>query len=452
MTKPKTAKTAKAKKTARAAKAAKTVNRTIKVDALARVEGEGALYVRVKDDAIQDVRFRIFEPPRFFEAFLKGRIYSDAPDITARICGICPIAYQMGAIQAMEQALGVTVTGPLRDLRRLIYCGEWIESHVLHAAMLHAPDFLGLEDALQLAKDDPEVVKTALELKKLGNRILEVVGGRATHPINMKVGGFYKAPRKREVRELIDPLKWAIDASIRLTKVFAGFDFPADEHDYTCVALRHPDEYAIHEGRIVSSNGLDIAVAEFPEHFTEEHVEHSNALHGMTMDGDIYLVGPNARYNLNYAQLSDLAKQTAKDAGLGPVCNNLFKSILVRMVETLYACEEALRIAESYEEPDESSVEVIPGAGVGAGCTEAPRGICFHRYELDDEGRILTARIQAPTSQNQPQIEIDLRRIVENNLHLPEERLKWRCEQTIRNYDPCISCATHFLDLQIERV
>ena len=425
--------------------------RTIKVDALARVEGEGALYVRVKDDAVQDVRFRIVEPPRFFEALLRGRMYSDVPDITARICGICPIAYQTGAIQAMEEAFGITVPRAIRDLRRLIYCGEWIESHVLHAAMLHAPDFLGLQDALQLAKDDPEIVTAALQLKKLGNTILEVVGGRATHPINLKVGGFYRAPEKAAVRALIDPLKWAIDTAEHLAKVFGGFDFPDFEDEYLYVSLRHGEEYAIQEGRIVSSAGLDIQVRDFPDHFVEEHVEHSNALQGFTTEGAPYLTGPNARYSNNFSQLSDRAKALAKACGLGPRCDNPFQSILVRMIETLYACEEALRLCEGYEEPEAPSVPVEPRAGIGAGCSEAPRGICLHRYELDDEGRVVSARIQAPTGQNQPRIERDLRGVVAKNLHLSDEDLKWRCEQAIRNYDPCISCATHFLNLTMVR-
>jgi len=204
----------------------KAASRIIKVDALSRVEGEGALDLHIKDGQINDLKFRIFEPPRFFEALLRGRDYSEAPDITSRICGICPIAYLLGASQAMEDALGVTVTGPLRDLRRLIYCGEWIESHVLHAAMLHAPDFLGLDDALQIAKANPELVKNALQLKKIGNDILEVVGGRAVHPVNLKVGGFYKVPAKPRVRELIEPLKWAIETSRELALAFGGFEFP----------------------------------------------------------------------------------------------------------------------------------------------------------------------------------------------------------------------------------
>ena len=425
--------------------------RTIKVDALARVEGEGALSVRVKNGEITDFKFRIFEPPRFFEAFLQGRLYSEAPDITARICGICPIAYMMGASQAMENALGIEVTGPLRDLRRIIYCGEWVESHVLHAAMLHAPDFLGYQDSLQLARDNPAVVEKALKLKKLGNQILEVIGGRAVHPVNLKVGGFYRAPSRSQVRSLIEPLTWAVEAAQDLLQTFAGFDFPDYRYDYTCVSLRHPDEYPITEGRIVSNRGLDIAIENFSEHFSEEHVAHSNALHGVMLGEKHYLVGPIARYNNNFDKLSPLAQQAAEAAGLGAVCDNPFHSILVRMVEVLYACEEALRLAKNYQEPDASCIEYSVKAGSGHGCTEAPRGTCYHHYELDAEGLIKTANIVPPTSQNQKQIERDLYGVVAQSLDLPDDELTWRCEQTIRNYDPCISCATHFLNLSIER-
>ena len=429
----------------------KTKSRTIKVGALARVEGEGALHVRIRDGDVKDVQFRIYEPPRFFEALLRGRMFTDAPDITARICGICPIAYMLGASQAMEDALGVRDTGPLRDLRRLIYCGEWIESHVLHAAMLHAPDFLGMQDAFEIARDHPELVTRALALKRLGNEILEVIGGRAVHPVNLKVGGFYKAPSKTAVRALVEPLKEAVGAAVELTRAFAAFDFPDYNHDYQFVSLRHPLEYAIHEGRIVSSRGLDIPLGAFLTHVREEHVEHSTALHGTMADGERYLVGPLARYSNNFHQLSDLAKEAARDAGLGPVCTNPFQSIVVRMVEVVHACQEALRLAEAYEEPDASCVEVVAGPGEGHGCTEAPRGICYHTYRLDDDGRILEATIVPPTSQNQRQIENDILGVVRANIDLPDPDLQWRCEQTIRNYDPCISCSTHFLNLTVDR-
>lgn len=428
-------------------------SRVIKVDALARVEGEGSLYVRLKDDKIQDVKFGIFEPPRFFEAFLRGRDFSEAPDITARICGICPIAYQMGAIQAMEDALGVVVPEPIRMLRRLAYCGEWIESHVLHVYMLHAPDFLGISDALELAKTNRGLVEAALRLKKIGNDILEAVGGgRAIHPINMKVGGFYRAPRKREIRALAEEMKWAIEESLATIKLVGGLPFPELSQDYTCIALRHPDEYAIHEGRLVSNRGMDIPVSEFLHHADEEHVKHSNALHGyLKPDRAPYLVGPIARYNLNYDQLTDLARDSAVAAGLPRIVTNPFHSIVVRSVEVLQACQDALAIVESYEEPDAASVKVTPRAGVGHGCTEAPRGICYHRYELAEDGAIQSARIIPPTAQNQKMIEADLHKVVEANLALADEDLKWRCEQAIRNYDPCISCATHFLKLEVVR-
>ncbi len=429
----------------------KSKTRTIKVGALARVEGEGALYVRIRGQEVTDVQFQIYEPPRFFEALLQGRMFAEAPDITARICGICPIAYMMGASHAMEDALRIEVTGVLRDLRRLIYCGEWIESHVLHAAMLHAPDFLGMQDAFEIARGHPDVVTKALSLKKLGNEILEAVGGRAVHPVNLKVGGFYKAPSRTAIRALVEPLKEAVDSALYLTRAFAAFDFPDYNYDYQFVSMRHPDEYAIHEGRIISSHGLDIPPSAFLEHFREEHVKHSTALQGMTTDGERYLVGPLARYSNNFDQLSDLAKEAARDAGLGPVCTNPFQSIVVRMVEVLYACQEALRLAEAYEEPDASCVEVVAGAGEGHGCTEAPRGICYHTYRLDDDGRILGATIIPPTSQNQRQIENDVLGVVQANMDMADSDLQWRCEQTIRNYDPCISCSTHFLNLTVDR-
>lgn len=426
--------------------------RTIKVDALARVEGEGALHVRVKGGVVQDIRFRIFEPPRFFEALLVGRPYGDAPDITSRICGICPIAYILGASHAMEEALGVEVSDAIRATRRMLYCGEWIQSHVLHTWLLHAPDFLGFEDSVQVSKAHPGVVERALALKKTGNRILEVLGGRAVHPVNTKVGGFYKAPAKAEVRVLAEELKRARDEALACVRIVGGFEMPDFEDDYTFVALHHPEEYAIDRGRLVSNRGLDIAVAEFEDHFEEEHVAHSNALHGRMKASDApYLCGPLARYALNYDQLSPLAQQAASEAGLPRIVRNPFQSIVVRAVETLYACEEALRLAEAYEPFDPPTVPIVPRAGRGHGCTEAPRGICYHRYELDDAGLIRSATIVPPTSQNQKRIEADLLGVVRANLNLDDDALRWRCEQAIRNYDPCISCATHFLNLTVER-
>jgi sulfhydrogenase subunit alpha len=426
-------------------------SKTIRVDYLARVEGEGALYVKIKENKVIDVKLKIFEPPRFFEAFLRGRSFTEAPDITARICGICPVAYQMSSCHAMEDACGVRVDGQLRALRRLIYCGEWIESHVLHVAMLHAPDFLGYESAIHMAKDHPDLVQKALKLKKIGNELVAFLGGREIHPINVRVGGFYKVPTKSELQRLAEDLKWARDAAYDLVRWTGTLEFPDFEQDYEFVALRHPDEYPFNEGRLVSTKGLDIAIREYEEHFVEEHVEHSNALHSVIKGRGNYFVGPLARYNINFDKLPRSVQKAAKDAGLGPVCKNPFKSIIVRSIETLYACEEALRIISEYEMPERPYVEVQPRAGVGCGCTEAPRGILYHRYRIDDTGTILDAKIVPPTSQNQKTIESDLWHFVPKNINLSKEQLTWKCEQAIRNYDPCISCATHFLKVEIER-
>ena len=425
--------------------------RDLTVEGLARVEGEGAMHVVITDGEVTDVRLRIYEPPRFFEAFLRGRAYTEPPDITARICGICPVAYQMSSCQAIEQVCGAVLDEPLRALRRLLYCGEWIESHVLHIYFLHAPDFLGAGSALELAKDHRELVEKALQLKKVGNDIMEIVGGRAIHPINVRLGGFYRTPTKRELRPLAERLRWARDAALETVRLVSGFDFPDLEIDHELVALHHPDEYAITQGRVISDGGLDIEVSEFLEHIVEEHVEHSTSLHGHIIERGRYLVGPLARYTLNYDQLPAVAREAATEAGLGKECRNPFRSIVVRAVETVAACDEAVRIIEEYSEPDRPAVPVPPRAGVGHGATEAPRGILYHRYSIDDEGTILEADIVPPTAQNQDAIEADLRKLVTANLELDDHDLQHLCEQSIRNYDPCISCSTHFLDFTVER-
>jgi len=425
--------------------------RTIKVDYLARVEGEGAMYVRVRGGQVTDVQLRIFEPPRFFEGFLRGRRFSEAPDITARICGICPVAYQMSAVQAMEDVCAVPVDPQVRALRRLLYCGEWIESHALHIYLLHAPDFLGYESAVHLAKDHPAIVERGLRLKKAGNDLMTLLGGRAVHPINVRVGGFYRVPTRRELVPVTEQLKWARDAALETARWTGTLEFPHYEQDYEFVALSHPDEYAITEGRLVSNQGLDIAVREYDAHFVEEHIPYSNALHSSLKDRGAYLVGPLARYNLNFDRLSPLAREAARAAGLGPTCRNPFQSIVVRSVEILYACDEALRLIAQYVPPERPSVEVVPRAGTGYGCTEAPRGILYHRYTIDDAGFITDAKIVPPTAQNQKAIEADLRAFVDPRIDLPQETLTWQCEQAIRNYDPCISCATHFLALRVDR-
>jgi coenzyme F420-reducing hydrogenase alpha subunit len=424
--------------------------RTVGVEGISRVEGEGSLRVEVHDGAVTEVALDIFEPPRYFEALLVGRHFTEAPDITARICGICPVAYQMSACAAMEDACGVTVDGRVRSLRRLLYCGEWIQSHALHIYLLHAPDFLGCADAVELAEQDRGAVERGLAIKRTGNLVMATVGGRAVHPVNVRVGGFYRAPDPAAIAALREPLLQARDDALATVAWVSGFEFPDVVGGYRFVALRDPGRYPIESGRPASSEGLDVSPGAFAALAVEEHVAHSTALHARLAGRDPYLTGPLARYALNAGVLPPVAAEAASAAGLGPVCWNPFQSIVVRAVELVFACDEALTLLEAYEPPDPPAAEVRARPGFGTGVTEAPRGLLLHRYEIDADGTIVTARIMPPTSQNQLTIEADLRRVVEAGLDLDDADLQWRCEQAVRNHDPCISCAAHFLDLSVE--
>ena len=422
--------------------------RTIKVGTLARVEGEGGMLVEVHDGRVEDVRLNIFEPPRFFEALLRGRDYSEAPDITARICGICPVAYQMSACLAMEDAFGVVVPDEIRLMRRLLYCGEWIESHALHIFFLHAPDFLGFDSGIDMAREHRGIVESALRIKRAGNELMSVVGGRSVHPVNVKVGGFHRMPTVQELSAIRPDLVAARDEVMDLVPLIAGFDFPDFEQPYLYVSLGAENGYPLESGSLVSSEGLRAPVHDFGEHVVEEHVAHSNALHAR-FDGRLYVVGPLARYSLHADALSPLAAEVAHAAGLGAQCRNPFRSILVRTVELVYALDEAIGIIDDWQ-GSVASVPVQVSAGAGHGATEAPRGLLYHRYRIDESGAITDAQIVPPTAQNQPSVEDDLRVFVQDRLDLPHDELTRQCETAIRNYDPCISCATHFLDLRVD--
>lgn len=424
--------------------------RTLSVGALTRVEGEGALHVTLTDGAVDSVELNIYEPPRFFEAFLRGRSYTEPPDLTARICGICPVAYQVSACNAIEDACGATLDPDLVALRRLLYCGEWIHSHALHIFLLHVPDFLGYPDGISLARDRPEFIKRGLALKKAGNRLMEQIGGRAIHPINVRLGGFYSVPHPRDLKPLAEMLRQALDYALYTVREVAEFDFPDAEFDHEFLSLTDPDRYPIENGTIVRSAGPAFTVPEFSDHVVEAQVAHSTALHA-TLDGARYLTGPLARYSLNSAALSPVAREAATGAGLGSQCRNPFRSIVVRAVEVVYAVEEALRIIDEYERPSRPYVDVPARPGVGHGVSEAPRGLLYHRYEIGSDGLIKSATIVPPTAQNQAAIEHEMAQLVAANLSLDDATLTSLCEKSIRNHDPCISCSAHFLTLTIDR-
>lgn len=427
--------------------------RRFQVKSLTRVEGEGSLRVRVVDGAVEIAEFSIYEPPRFFERLVRGREIREVPDIVARICGICPVAYQLTACEALERALGVEVTAGIRRLRRLLYCGEWIQSHALHVHLLHAPDFMGVESGFALATTHPDLVNRGLRLKSLGSRIMEVVGGRAVHPINVTVGGFYRAPAAADLLALVPDLEWGLAAAIDLVAEVSRFDFPGVPHDYEGVCLRPAAGYPIDEGRIVSTSGLDIDADDYERHFVERQVPWSTALQSVMLpDSRPYLVGPLARVNLCHERLPPAARLAAESCGLDFPLRLSSQSIVARAIEIVAACEDALAIVRS------SAADIAPcrvpwepRSGTGCYATEAPRGLLWHRYEIGGDGLIASAAIVPPTSQNQGMIEADLKAMLPGVLDLDDAAATLACERVIRDYDPCISCATHFLRLDIDR-
>lgn len=417
---------------------------------LTRVEGEGRLELAVRDGAVTTARLEIFEAPRYFERLVVGRDANEVIDIVARICGICPVAYQMSAVHAFERLYGVEIDPAIRVLRRLFYCGEWIESHGLHIYLLHAPDFLGYPSAIELAADHPAIVERGLRIKKLGNRIVALLGGRAIHPVSVRVGGFSRVPTRAELDVLRADLAAAIGDAQETVSWTASLAPPPYDREPRLVSLRHPDEYPMNDGRIVSSDGIDVAPWDWPDAFEEHQVPWSNALQARARDGVPYLLGPTARVTLAHDQLHPLAREALAATGLGAeLRTSVFRSIVARAVELLHALAEAADIIDGYVPPAAAMAPWTPRAGVAAWATEAPRGLLFHRYEVDELGFVRHAQIVPPTSQNQAAIEHDLATFAPSVLELPHAEATHKLEQLIRSYDPCISCATHFLDLSV---
>jgi coenzyme F420-reducing hydrogenase alpha subunit len=427
-------------------------HRSVDVPVIARVEGEGALHVAVDDGAITDLRLEIYEPPRFFEALLRGRHFSEVPDIVPRICGICPVAYQMSAILGLERLFGVDVPHGTHELRRLLYCGEWIESHVLHVFLLAAPDFLGFANAIEMAAQRPELVKTALEIKRIGNDLMAAIGGREIHPVSPRVGGFSRAPAAEELRAFVPRLEWARARMGEIADFVRSLSTPSFPRPAEMVSMVADDEYPITTGEMASTRGRRWSADAYEDVTREIHVPHSNALHSVMADTDTpYFLGPLARVNLNAEQLAPFARYIAERAGLRVPEIDPFRSMAARVTEIATAIEESLRIVDAYVRPTPAFVEVRPRAGRATWTTEAPRGTLYHRYDVADDGTILEAKIVPPTSQNLRHMEEDLRAFLPGVLDRPDAELTRLAEMVVRNYDPCISCATHFLRLEMER-
>ena len=416
---------------------------------LARVEGEGSLVIETNGEAAPDVRLNIFEPPRFFEALLRGRRAEEVPDIVSRICGICPVAYQVSSLNAFESLFGVEVDEEVKRLRRILYYGEWIESHALHIYFLAVPDFLGLPDLASTMAKDPERIKEALSLKKLGNELVSAIGGREIHPVSLKIGGIFRAPPKEAMAVLVPKLEKGISSAQRTARFVSALDKPTLERESILVSLRSQDRYAIDGGELVSSSGLHIPPSAFEENFRESQVGYTNALQSHTRDGSSYMVGPLARYNLNFGQLHPTAKGLAEELHTEPPVKDPFQSIVLRAIEVAHALEEVKEEILTYSQPARASVPYERKSGVCFGVSEAPRGVLYHSYAVDGKGRIESAKIIPPTSQNQARIEDDVRLLAPRIIKAEATDARRLSEMAVRNYDPCISCATHFLRLEV---
>jgi sulfhydrogenase subunit alpha len=432
---------------------AAATERRFEVGSMSRVEGEGRLRVVVSGDEVVKAELSIFEAPRFFERLVVGRGPDEVLDIVARICGICPVAYQMTAVEAFERLFDVELDPAVRQVRRLFYWGEWLQSHALHIYLLNAPDFLGYDDALAMAREHRPIVERGLALKKAGVHLLEVIGGRAVHPVSLRVGGFTRVPSRSELRALLPELEQALADAQATVRWTSGFALPAWEREPLLLSLRDPELYALDTGRLVTSEGLDIDPGDWESAFVEEQVAHSTAFQAKGRDGRHHLLGPAARLVLSGEALHPLAAEAlAESGGVDILRRNMFAAITARGVEMVHAAAEAIAIIEAYVAPDAPAVPWEPHAGKAAWSTEAPRGLLFHAYDMDEEGHVTKARIVPPTAQNQASIEDDLRGFVGSVLHLPEAEATARLEAMIRCYDPCISCATHFLRLEVERL
>jgi coenzyme F420-reducing hydrogenase alpha subunit len=426
--------------------------RQLRVPILGRIAGQGALDLDIEGERVAALRLRLVEPPRLFERLLEGYGHDQVVDAVARICGLCPVAYQLAAAQAFERLFGYEPSPWVRAMRRVLCCGEWLQSHALHIHLMAAPDFLGVDDALAVAADHAAVLQRGLRLHALGADVVRLLGGRAVHPVGVRVGGFHRAPKPSEVAPLVDRLAAAIPEAEDLVRWTATFAFPADEQPFTSVALGHPHEYAICAGRIQSGDGLDVSIAQFEDAFSTAQVPHSTALH-TRIDGRPYLVGPLARLNLNFRELPPAVRVVLETLPTPVPTHNMFHSVVARAVEILLAVREAHRLLQDFEPTAVPAAPVQPVAGTAVGAVEAPRGLLWLRFEVDSSGVLRHARIVPPTTQNQARCEQDLRASLESfGLGRGDSELARHAERVIRNYDPCVPCAAHFLRVRVTRL
>jgi coenzyme F420-reducing hydrogenase alpha subunit len=423
------------------------VDVNVNVHHLTRVEGHGNIVVDVKNGELVKCQLDIVEAPRFFEAMLRGRPYYEASHITSRICGICATGHATSSLRATETALGVEISEQAELLRKLLFHGEIIDSHVLHIYMLVAPDFFDVGSVLPLAGSHPEVVKRALRIKKLSGDLCEMISGRHTHPIAMAVGGFTHLPTVKELlamKERLIAAREDLDETIALLKTLPWPDFQR-ETEY--VSLQKDDEYAFIDGVIATTDGFTYGLPDYRRVTNETLVPHSTAKH-CKHNRDSYMVGALARFNNNYDQLHPRAKAAAAEFGMTPIVTNTFLNSAAQAIEMVHCVEDSIQLIDQLVDrgiKEEPLFEFNGKGGEGVGSCDVPRGILFHNYIIDDGGKIEGANCVIPTGQNYANMEADMRALVPQILDRPEAEVTHLMEMLIRAYDPCISCSTHFL-------
>jgi len=421
----------------------------IQVHYLTRVEGHGNIQVEISGGELRSFRWEIPEAPRFFEAMVRGQSYADVAHITSRICGICSIGHTLCALQAVENALGVRPSEQTLLLRKLILHGETVQSHILHAGYLAAPDFLGAPSVVPLVESHREVVLTIVRLHRLANEWCDLIGGRTTHPINAVVNGWTSLPTEEALAGLRARIEAGLADAWAIVEVFRALSIPDFQRDTEYLALQHPDEYAFYEGDIASTDGGTTPVPDYRKKVIEFIVPYSTAKRARSDRRPSYAVGALARFNNNYDRLSPQAKKAAEALGLRPVCTNPFMNTVAQVVEVVHALEDSLRLIDLLLarglHPEDRSVEVRAGHGVGA--VEVPRGVLFHEYTLDERGLVTEANLVIPTGQNHQNIEDDMGALIPQVIDRPQEEIRLLLEMLVRAYDPCISCSTHLLEV-----
>jgi len=422
----------------------------VNVHYVTRVEGHGNIVVDVKNGEVKECRFEVVEAPRFFEAFVRGRPYHDINHIVSRICGICSVGHSTASVRATEKALGVELSEQAWLLRKLLFHGEILDSHVLHTYYLVAPDFLGVHSVIPLVETHREVVERALRMKKLAGDLCAMIAGRHTHPCALVVGGFTYTPKERELREMRDRLIAAradMDATVDL---FASLPWPQFERETEYVSLRKEDEYAFIDGVVVTSDGFQYPIEDYKK-VTNEYLVPISTAKWTKHNRESYMVGALARFNNNYEQLHPKAKEAAAKFGMKPIVHNPFLNTAAQVVEMVHSLEDSIRIIDDLLARgvrEEKPVPVTVRAGEGVGACEVPRGILFHHYVYDERGICVEANCIIPTNQNLANLNADIRALVPQILGRPREEVRLLLEMLVRAYDPCISCSTHFLKVE----